>query len=106
MKKYPIYGVSVGCFLLTNVLSMNIAAAAENKENFVPAYQNADSYQLEDISKYKVRDGERVYYTSGKKNGFRVNENNEESTDLTIGILTFPLAPAAIVYMNVMNWWD
>jgi hypothetical protein len=75
-------------------------------EEFVPAYQNEGSYDVETADKYFVRHEGRNYYTSGKKNGFRVNENNEESTDETIGILTFLLAPATIVYMNVEGFWN
>jgi len=82
-------------------------------DEFVPAYQNEGNYKedeyhsLEDeTGKYLTRDSGRNYYTSGKKNGFRVNENDEESTDETIGIMTFVLAPAAIVYMNIIGWWD
>jgi hypothetical protein len=83
--------------------SMNLWA---EDEEFVPAYQNEGSYDVETADKYFVRHEGRNYYTSGKKNGFRVNENNEESTDETIGILTFLLAPATIVYMNVEGFWN
>jgi len=100
-------------FLVFMVVGMN-AAYAEDDE-FVPAYQNEGNYQLDDSDKYfqkedpnkyvTYRQG-RKYYTSGKKNGFRINENNEESTDETVGILTFPLVPATLVYMNIVGWWD
>lgn len=82
------------------------AASLGADEEFVPAYQNEGSYDLEDTDKYFVRHKGRNYYTSGKKNGFRVFENNEESTDETIGIMTFLIAPATIVYMNLEGWWD
>jgi len=82
-------------------------------DEFVPAYQNEGNYSSDEFNtvedetgKYLTRNGGRTYYTSGKKNGFRVNENNEESTDETIGIMTFVLAPAAIIYMNVIGWWE
>lgn len=75
-------------------------------EEFVPAYQNEGSYDIESADKFFIRHQGRNYYTSGKKNGFRVNENNEESTDETIGILTFLIAPATIVYMNLEGFWN
>ena len=75
-------------------------------DEFVPAYQNEGSYGLDDPSKYFAYEEGRTYYTSGKENGFRVNENNEKSTDETIGILTLLLAPATIIYMNLVGWWE
>jgi len=75
-------------------------------DEFVPAYQNAGNYDLDDADKYFTHNKGRKYYTSGKENGFRINENNEESTDETVGILTFIFSPAALVYMNVIGWWD
>lgn len=96
--------------LLCSVATTSVFAA---DDEFVPAYQNEGNYKEdkyhtnEDLTgKYVTRDSGRNYYTSGKDNGFRVNENNEESTDETIGILTFVLAPAAIIYMNVIGWWE
>ena len=91
---------------LVAMLSFSIGSAWADDDEFVPAYQNMDSYDLESADKYFVRYQGRNYYTSGKKNGFRVQENNEESTDETIGILTFLIAPATIVYMNLEGWWD
>ena len=97
-------------FLFVFSVGANYAFA---EDEFVPAYQNEGNYSsdeygsLEDeTEKYLTRDGGRTYYTSGKKNGFRVNENNEESTDETIGIMTFILAPFTLVYMNVIGWWE
>ncbi len=75
-------------------------------DEFVPAYQNEGQYELEDPDKYFTVENGRGYYTSGKEGGFRVNENNEESTDETVGILTFLIAPATIVYMNLVGWWQ
>lgn len=75
-------------------------------EEFVPAYQNEASFDVETADKFFVRHQGRNYYTSGKKNGFRVNENNEESTDETIGIMTFLIAPATIIYMNLEGFWN
>ena len=83
-------------------LSLNVSASDE----FVPAYQNEGNYKLEDPKKYFAYEEGRTYYTSGKENGFRVNENNEESTDETIGILTLLIAPATIIYMNLIGWWE
>lgn len=87
------------------LLAWGGAALAEDEE-FVPAYQNEGNYEIESADKYFVRHQGRNYYTSGKEGGFRINENNEESTDETIGIVTFLLAPATIVYMNLVDWWD
>ena len=82
------------------------ASSYAEDEEFVPAYQNEGNYQLEDPDKYFAYRNGRKYYTSGKENGIRVNENNEESTDETVGILTFVLAPATIIYMNLVGWWE
>ena len=90
--------------LLLTVVSVSSAWAEDDE--FVPAYQNEGTYDIEDANNYMVRHQGRNYYTSGKKNGFRVNENNEESTDETIGILTFLIAPATIVYMNLEGFWN
>ncbi len=90
--------------LLSLVLAL--CGATGYAEEFVPAYQNEGSYDIESADKYFAYKDGRTYYTSGKKNGFRVNENNEESTDETIGILTFLIAPATIVYMNLVGWWE
>lgn len=79
---------------------------AADEDEFVPAYQNEGNYKLEDPNKYFAYEGDRTFYTSGKPNGFRVNENNEESTDETIGILTFVIVPATFVYMNLIGWWE
>lgn len=96
-------------FLLSGMAISGYAADDE----FVPAYQNEGNYSSDEYNtmedetnKYLARDSGRTYYTSGKENGFRVNENNEESTDETIGIMTFVLAPAAIIYMNIIGWWE
>lgn len=92
-------------FLSLLMSGFTVSAFADDEE-FVPAYQNEDSYDIESADKYFVRHQGRNYYTSGKKNGFRVFENNEESTDETIGIMTFLIAPATIVYMNLEGWWN
>lgn len=94
----------VSIALLGGLLSSPVNASDD--EEFVPAYENMDSYEVESADKYFVRHQGRNYYTSGKKNGFRIQENNEESTDETIGIMTFLIAPATIVYMNLEGWWD
>lgn len=99
MKKIQVLLIS----LFVSFISMNVFAA---DDEFVPAYQNAGSYKLEDPNKYFAYEDGRTYYTSGKENGFRVNENNEESTDETIGILTLLIAPATIIYMNLIGWWE
>jgi hypothetical protein len=95
------------------ICSLGATSVFAADDGFVPAYQNEGNYKEdkyhsnEDLTgKYTTRDSGRLYYTSGKKNGFRVNENDEESTDETIGIMTFVLAPAAIVYMNIIGWWE
>jgi hypothetical protein len=88
------------------VFSIGTSAAHAADDEFVPAYQNEGHYELEDPDKYFAYNSGRTYYTSGKKDGFRVNENNVESTDETIGILTLVLAPATIIYMNLIGWWD
>lgn len=93
-----------GVALLGGLLSG--AVSASDEDEFVPAYQNMDTYEVESADKYFVRHQGRNYYTSGKKDGFRIQENNEESTDETIGIMTFLIAPATIVYMNLEGWWD
>ena len=86
-------------------LGFNEAYAAD--EEFAPAYQNEGSYKLEDPNKYFAHKDGRLYYTSGKKkNGFRVNENDEKSTDETVGYMTFFLGPVALVYMNMIGFWD
>ena len=95
---------SICLSVLLACLSLNVFAADE--EEFVPAYQNEGKYQLEDPNKYFAYEGDRTYYTSGKPNGFRVNENNEESTDETIGIMTLLIAPATLIYMNLVGWWE
>ncbi len=100
MKRF----LSLSLTILLACLSADVLAADE--ESFVPAYQNEGNYQLEDPNKYFAYHGDRVYYTTGKKNGFRVNENNEESTDETIGIMTLLLAPATLIYMNLVGWWE
>lgn len=92
-------------FTLFTMIFTSASAFAEDDE-FVPAYQNEGNYELEDSSKYFAYHQGRKYYTSGKEDGIRVNENNEESTDETVGILTFVLAPATIIYMNLIGWWE
>ena len=83
------------------------ASFAHAEDEFSPAYENESSYtDIHDPKKYIAYDSGRKYYTSGKKDGFRVNENNEESTDETVGIVTFILAPATIIFMNFIGWWD
>jgi len=93
------------CLVGLLLVGSSMSVMAEDEE-FVPAYQNEGNYDVETADKYFIRHEGRNYYTSGKKNGFRVNENNEESTDETIGILTFLLAPATIIYMNVEGFWN
>lgn len=93
----------------TLFISLFIACMAFNAfadDEFVPAYQNEGAYKLEDPNKYFAYEEGRTYYTSGKENGFRVNENDEESTDETIGILTFVIVPATLIYMNLIGWWE
>lgn len=88
-------------------LIFSVATAyASDEDEFKPAYQNIDSYEVDDSDKFFVRHQGRNYYTSGRENGIRVNENNEESTDETVGILTFLIAPFSIVYMNLIGWWE
>lgn len=89
--------------MLITCLSSKVFSA---DDEFVPAYQNEGSYKLDDPDKYFAYQEGRTYYTSGKENGFRVNENNEESTDETIGIMTLLLAPATLIYMNLVGWWE
>lgn len=89
--------------ILLSCFAINVMAA---DDEFVPAYQNEGDYKLDDPNKYFAYQDGRVYYTSGKPNGFRVNENDEESTDETIGILTLLIAPATIIYMNLVGWWE
>lgn len=93
-------------WLLFAVVNFASAMAFANDEEFPEAYVNVDQYNIESADKYFTRYQGRNYYTSGKKNGFRVQENNEESTDETIGIVTFLIAPASIIYMNLEGWWD
>lgn len=100
MKAFP-------AFLLFFVMVFGVANSyASDEDEFKPAYENMDQYDVEDPRRFYVRHEGRNYYTSGKEDGFRVNENNEESTDETIGILTFLLAPFTILYMNIIGWWD
>ena len=75
-------------------------------DEFVPAYQNEGAYKLEDPNKYFAYEEGRTYYTSVKENVFRVNENDEESTDETICILILLIAPATIIYINLVGWWE
>ena len=87
----------------------SFSAAYASDDEFKEAYANVDSYDLDDADKLFVRHRGRNYYTSGNdagKNTIRVNENNEESTDETIGILTFLLAPTSILFMNLTTWWE
>lgn len=95
---------SVCLSVLLACFAANVFAA--DQDEFVPAYQNEGSYELEDPNKYFAYEADRTYYTSGKRNGFRVNENNEESTDETIGIMTLLVAPATLIYMNLVGWWE
>lgn len=101
MKIFQVISLSV----LLASMALNVSAQSGD-EQFVPAYQNEGSYQLEDPNKYFAYKDGRTFYTTGKKNGFRVNENNEESTDETIGILTLLVAPATLIYMNLVGWWE
>ncbi|KZY63477.1 hypothetical protein A3742_03880 [Oleiphilus sp. HI0071] len=87
-------------------LVFSVASAYADDDEFKPAYQNVDSYDVDDSNKFFVRYQGRDYYTSGREDGFRVNENNEESTDETVGILTFLIAPFSILYMNLIGWWE
>ena len=95
-------------FIVTMImtLTMNTAYAADDDEEFAPAYQNEGKYKLEDPDKYFTHKDGRLYYTSGKKNGIRVNENDVESTDETIGYLAFVISPATLVYMNLIGFWE
>jgi hypothetical protein len=95
---------SICLLILLSFVAITVSAADE--EAFVPAYQNEGKYTLEDPNKYFAYEADRTYYTSGKPNGFRVNENNEESTDETIGIMTLLIAPATLIYMNLVGWWE
>lgn len=101
MKKFLVYLFSFSLLLLNGG---GLVYAGEDE--FTPAYQNIDSYEVADPKDYMAYEGDRAFYTSGKKNGFRVNENNTESTDETIGIITLIVAPFTIVYMNVIDWWN
>lgn len=103
IKKYLSYIFSFSLFML----NAGGLAYADDDEKFEPAYEKESSYEI-GVSKknFLAYEGDRTYYTSGKKNGFRVNENNEESTDETVGIITFIVAPITIVYMNVVGWWE
>lgn len=97
---------SVSLCLVLVLVNVNSVFASE--EEFVPAYQNEGNFdfEFEDYNKYIAYKDGRKYYTSGKPNGIRVNENNEESTDETIGILTFVIVPATLIYMNFIGWWE
>jgi len=97
---------SLNAFLIVLVIAFASSTSVNAEDEFVPAYQNEGSYELEDPDKYFTYKDGRGYYTSGEKGGIRVNENNEESTDETVGILTFLIAPATIVYMNLVGWWE
>lgn len=89
------------------LLFQGMSIAHADDEAFVPAYESVDpNFQPYDQRKFTTYHQGRKYYTSGKKNGFRVNENNEESTDETIGIVFFIMAPAALIYMNLVGWWE
>lgn len=90
------------------LLAFSFSIFAKAEDEFKPAYANIEEIEeeIETAEKYFVRHQGRNYYTSGKENGIRVFENNEESTDETVGILTFLIAPATIVYMNIEGWWD
>ena len=97
---------NIQTLILSILMSLASMCVLADDDEFPTAYQNEGRYQLEDPNKYFAHQDGRLYYTSGKENGFRVNENNEESTDETIGILTFVLAPATIIYMNLVGWWE
>ncbi len=92
--------------LVSMLLLVNVGTAYAEDSEFVPAYQNEGNFEFEDYNKYIAYKDGRKYYTSGKPNGIRVNENNEESTDETIGILTFVIVPATLIYMNFVGWWE
>jgi uncharacterized protein YneR len=93
--------------LVVFLISVFSCASFAEDEEFQPAYQTEFTMEDEESTdKYFVRHRGRNYYTSGKENGFRVNENNEESTDETVGITTFLIAPATILYMNLVGWWE
>lgn len=77
-------------------------------EIFPAAYEHIDDMKVFDPARYRERRGDFGYYKTGSpvKNSFRVNENNEESTDETIGILFFIVALPAQLYMNFYGWWQ
>jgi hypothetical protein len=92
--------------LVAALMVLFTAQSYAQDDDFRPAYQNMEAYEAEDSNKFFVRHQGRNYYTSGREDGFRVNENNEESTDETVGIITFLLAPISIIYMNFIGWWE
>ena len=77
-------------------------------EVFPVAYEHIDDMKVYDPERYKERRGEFGYYKTGASvsNSFRVNQNNEESTDETIGILFFIVALPAQLYVNFYGWWQ
>lgn len=100
LKKLLISTLAVSCLLIQGL------SVAQAEEEFPPAYENMASFEPYDKEKYMVRHQGRNYYTSGKKNGFLVNENNEESTDETIGILLTPFILPTMVVMNLIGLTD
>lgn len=93
--------------LIAALLVLCASQSYAQDDEFPVAYQNMDSYEEEqDSNRFFIRHEGRNYYTSGREDGFRVNENNEESTDETVGIVTFLLAPVSIIYMNLIGWWE
>lgn len=80
----------------------------DGEEVFPVAYEHIDDMKIYDPARYKERRGEFGYYKTGApvSNSFRVNENNEESTDETIGILFFIVALPAQLYVNFYGWWQ
>ncbi len=82
-------------------------SSSDDESAFPVAYANIDDMDVYDPYEFRERRGEYGYYISGAKttNYFRVNENNEESTDETIGIIFFIVAVPAIIYNNVFGFW-
>lgn len=89
-------------------IGLGLGGSGSGDEVFPVAYEHIDDMKVFDPAKYRERRGEFGYYKTGSpiKNSFRVNENNEESTDETIGILFFIVALPAQLYMNFYGWWQ
>lgn len=89
-------------------ITLGFGGSKSSDEVFPVAYEHIDDMKVYDPSQYRARRGDFGYYTSGvsKKDNFRVNQNNEESTDETIGILFFIVALPAQLYVNFYGWWQ